>query len=108
MMPPGIAGDLEWSVLFRECRSLSQRNARKMGAPNRVNFAQPERMVSTITAYQAVSPQRTFLVPVAIAQFGIRVLIATMAGLSLAGWLIAVRYAPETKGLRLSEASSLR
>ncbi len=48
----------------------------------------------------------TFLVPVAIVHVGIRVLIAAMAGLSLVGWLVAVRWAPETKGLSLSEASS--
>ena len=49
----------------------------------------------------------TFLVPVAIVHFGIRALIAAMAALSLVGWLVAVRCAPETKGLSLSEASSL-
>jgi putative MFS transporter len=49
----------------------------------------------------------TFLVPIAIVHFGIRALIAAMAGLSLVGWLVAVRYAPETKGVSLSEASSL-
>ena len=49
----------------------------------------------------------TFLVPMAIAHLGIRPLIAAMAGLSLIGWLVAVRCAPETKGLSLSEASSL-
>jgi MFS transporter, putative metabolite transport protein len=49
----------------------------------------------------------TFLVPLAIAHLGIRALIAAMAGLSLAGWLVAVRCAPETKGLSLSEASSV-
>jgi putative MFS transporter len=49
----------------------------------------------------------TFLVPLAIVHFGIRALIAVMAGLSLAGWLVAVRCAPETRGLSLSEASSL-
>ena len=48
----------------------------------------------------------TFLVPVAIVHLGIRAPIAAMAGLSLVGWLVAVRYAPETKGLSLSEASS--
>lgn len=49
----------------------------------------------------------TFLFPVAIVHVGIRALIAAMAGLSLVGWLVAVRCAPETKGLSLSEASSL-
>lgn len=49
----------------------------------------------------------TFLVPMAIAHVGGRPLIAAMAGLSLIGWLVAVRCAPETKGLSLSEASSL-
>lgn len=49
----------------------------------------------------------TFLVPDAIAHWGTRPLIAAMAGLSLLGWLVAVRSAPETNGLSLSEASSL-
>ena len=49
----------------------------------------------------------TFLVPMASAHFGTRPLIAAMAGLSLVGWLVAVRCAPETRGLSLSEASSL-
>jgi MFS transporter, putative metabolite transport protein len=49
----------------------------------------------------------TFLVPVAIVHYGTRPLIAAMAGLSLVGWLVAVRSAPETKGLSLTETSSL-
>jgi MFS transporter, putative metabolite transport protein len=48
----------------------------------------------------------TFLVPIAFVRFGTRPLIAAMAGLSLIGWLVAVRSAPETKGLSLSETSS--
>lgn len=50
----------------------------------------------------------TFVVPLAIAHFGSRMVIAAMAGLSLVGWLTAVRSAPETAGLTLSEASSLQ
>lgn len=49
----------------------------------------------------------TFVVPLAIEHFGSRVVVAAMAGLSLVGWLSAVQSAPETRGLSLSEASSI-
>jgi putative MFS transporter len=50
----------------------------------------------------------TFLFPLAIVHLGVSRLIAAMAGICLVGWLVAARFAPETKGLSLSEASTLR
>jgi putative MFS transporter len=50
----------------------------------------------------------TFLFPLAIVRLGVSRLIMAMAGICLVGWLVAVRFAPETKGLSLSEASTLK
>ena len=49
----------------------------------------------------------TFLFPLAIAHLGVSRLIAAVAGICLIGWLVAMRFAPETKGLSLSETSAL-
>lgn len=49
----------------------------------------------------------TFVVPLAIGRFGSQIVIAAMAGLSLIGWFATVRSAPETRGLSLSQASSV-
>jgi len=48
----------------------------------------------------------TFLFPLAIAHLGVSRLIAAVAGICLIGWLVAMRFAPETKGLSLSETSA--
>jgi putative MFS transporter len=49
----------------------------------------------------------TYLLPVTIVHLGISRLIAAVAGICFIGWLVAIRFAPETKGLSLSEASCM-
>lgn len=49
----------------------------------------------------------TYLFPVAMARFGISTVVAAVAGICFIGWLVAARFAPETQGLSLTEASSL-
>lgn len=48
----------------------------------------------------------TYLFPVAIASFGISTVVAAVAGICFIGWVVAARFAPETQGLSLTEASS--
>lgn len=47
----------------------------------------------------------TFLVPLALHGFGVRALMLTFAGICLLGWVVAIRFAPETRGLSLQAAS---
>lgn len=49
-----------------------------------------------------------YLFPVVIVHVGTSAVIGALAGTCLIGWFVAERFAPETKGLLLSEASSLQ
>jgi putative MFS transporter len=47
----------------------------------------------------------TFFVPMALHRFGVRALMLAFAGICLLGWVVAMRFAPETRGLSLHAAS---
>lgn len=48
----------------------------------------------------------TFLVPLALHRFGVSYLMVVFAGISALGYMVALRCAPETSALSLSEASA--
>jgi len=49
----------------------------------------------------------TFILPMALASYGIQAIMIAMAIVAALGWLISFLIAPETKGMSLEKASSL-